>query len=112
MHVTQEEQDKRFLKRLADPWKRWKTGKEDYRNREKRDAYLEAYQDMFTRCDTRWAPWTIIDANNKKAARIAFLKTVADQLEKHANMTPPALDPVVEALAHQAFPDLEEIKEA
>lgn len=64
---------------------------------------------MFKRCDTRWAPWTIIDANNKKAARIAFLNTVADQLEKHANMTPPPMDPDVEALARQTFRDLEEI---
>lgn len=107
MHVTQGEQDKRLRKRLANPWKRWKTGKDDYRNRAKRDAYLDAYQDMFRRCDTRWAPWTIIDGNNKKSARIAFLKTVADQLERHANMTPPPLDPEVEALARQTFGGLE-----
>ena len=110
MHVTQEEQDQRFRKRLEDPWKRWKTGVEDYRNREKRDAYVDAYHDMFKRCDTRWAPWTIIDANNKKAARIAFLTTVADQLEKHANMTLPPLDPELERLARSVFPDLEDIK--
>lgn len=109
MHVTQEEQDKRFRKRLEDPWKRWKTGAEDYRNREKRDAYLEAYHDMFKRCDTRWAPWTIIDANNKKAARIAFLTAVADQLEKHTNMTPPPVDPELLELARATFGDLEDI---
>lgn len=78
-------------------------GSGDYRNREKREAYLEAYQDMFERCDTRWAPWKIIDANNKKAARIAFLKTVADHLEKHTNMSPPPLDPELERVAREAL---------
>lgn len=106
MHVTQEEQDDRLRARLKDPWKRWKTGLEDYRNREKREAYLEAYQDMFERCDTRWAPWKIIDANNKKAARIAFLKTVADHLEKHTNMSPPPLDPELERVAREALGDI------
>lgn len=106
MHVTQEEQDQRLRARLKDPWKRWKTGLEDYRNREKREAYLEAYQDMLERCDTRWAPWKIIDANNKKAARIAFLTTVADQLEKHTNMSPPPLDPELERVAREALGDI------
>ena len=53
-----------------------------------------------------WAPWKIIDANNKKAARIAFLKTVADHLEKHTNMSPPPLDPELERVAREALGDI------
>jgi AMP-polyphosphate phosphotransferase len=103
VHVTQEEQDRRLAARLDDPWKRWKTGAEDYRNRSKRADYLAAYADMFARTDTPWARWHVIDGNGKKAARMAALTTIADALERAVDMTPPARDPKVEALANAAF---------
>lgn len=103
MHVTQEEQDERFKDRLESPWKRWKTGKDDYRNRARRADYLKAYRDMFERTDTRWAPWTVIDGNNKKSARIAVLSAIADQLEKQVDMKATPLDPEVVKLAEEAL---------
>ena len=103
MHVTQEEQDRRFRERLESPWKRWKTGTDDYRNRARRADYLKAYHDMFERCDTRWAPWVAIDGNNKKSARIAALKVIADALEKHVDMTSLPADPAVVKLAEAAL---------
>lgn len=103
MHVTQAEQDKRFKDRLENPWKRWKTGKDDYRNRARRDDYLKAYADMFERTDTRWAPWRVIDGNDKKSARIAALTYIADRLEAGVSMEPLAADPDVVALAKAAF---------
>jgi len=103
VHVTQEEQDRRFADRLDDPWKRWKTGGEDYRNRAKRKEYLAALDEMFAQTDTRWAPWTVIDGNNKKAARIAALSHVAATLEAAVPMTPPDRDPAVVKLAQKAF---------
>lgn len=103
IHVSQKQQDKRLEDRLDHPWKRWKTGVDDYRNREKRAAYLDAMHDMFKRTDTRWAPWSVIDGNDKKAGRIAALTTIAEQLEAHIDMTPPELDPAVEALARKAL---------
>jgi AMP-polyphosphate phosphotransferase len=99
VHVTQEEQDKRLRARFEDPWKRWKTGAEDYRNRARRADYLAALADMFRLTDTRWAPWTVIDGNDKKAARIAALTAIADQLEAAVSMTPPPLSPELEQLA-------------
>ena len=99
LHVTAVQQDKRFKARLADPWKRWKITPEDLRNRAKRAAYLDAYADMFARTHTRWAPWTIIDGNAKKAARIAALIQIADQLEAGVDMTAVPLDPEVAHLA-------------
>lgn len=92
LHITQEEQDARLRKRLDHPWKRWKTGLEDFRNRARRADYLDAMHEMFERTDTRWAPWKIFDANDKKAARIAILDHVADQLEGNVKMEPPGLD--------------------
>lgn len=103
IHVTQEEQDERFADRLDDPWKRWKTGAEDYRNRAKRKDYLAALDEMFAQTDTRWAPWKVIDGNNKKAARIAALTHVAEVLEAIVPMTPPDIDPAVVKLAGKAF---------
>jgi polyphosphate kinase 2 (PPK2 family) len=102
-HVTQEVQDERLRARIEHPWKRWKVTAEDFRNRTKRPHYLEAAAEMFERTDTRWAPWTAIDGNDKKAARIAALTAVADRLEAGVAMTPPELDPKVAALARETF---------
>ncbi|MCF8707072.1 polyphosphate kinase 2 family protein [Rhizorhapis sp. SPR117] len=103
VHVTQKEQDERLAKRLDTPWKRWKTGTEDYRNRARRDDYLNAMHDMFRQTDTRWAPWHVIDGNDKKAARIAALTFVADRLETMVPMEMPDADPEVVKLAKDAF---------
>lgn len=102
-HVTQEEQDERLKARLAHPWKRWKVNAEDFRNRARRADYVEAIEDMFEHTNTRWAPWHVIDGNNKKAARIAALTAIADTLEAAVSMTPPTLAPDVEALARKIF---------
>ena len=103
VHLTQDEQDKRFADRLDDPWKRWKTGAEDYRNRAKRKDYLAAMDEMFTQTNTRWAPWKVIDGNNKKAGRIAALTYIVQALERAVPMIPPELDPAVAKLAAKAF---------
>ena len=76
---------------------------DDYRNRAKREEYLQAYADMFERTDTRWAPWTVIDGNNKKAARIAMLTTIADNLEANVDMNPTPADPALIKLAEDAL---------
>lgn len=103
LHITQETQDRQFIQRLDDPWKRWKTGEEDYRNRARRDDYLKAYRDMFDKTDTKQAPWIVVDMNDRKSGRIAALTAIADALEGHVPMKPPPLDPAVAALAEKAF---------
>jgi polyphosphate kinase 2 (PPK2 family) len=92
-HVTQAEQDKRFRARLEHPWKRWKVNAEDIRNRAKRDDYLKAYADMFAHTDTHWAPWTVVDGNDKKSARITALTRVADALAAVLPKDPPDAGP-------------------
>jgi polyphosphate kinase 2 (PPK2 family) len=105
VHVTQKEQDERLRDRLEHPWKRWKTGLDDYRNRARRKDYLEAMHEMFARTSTKGAPWTVIDGNDKKAARIAALTAIAEQLEANVPMDPPELDPAVEKAARKALGD-------
>jgi AMP-polyphosphate phosphotransferase len=103
LHITQEEQDERLKARLDHPWKRHKVTVDDFRNRDGRAAYLEAMRDMFDHTDTRWAPWKVIDANNKKAGRIAALTYIVDRLEKAVPMEPPEVDPEVARLALSHF---------
>ena len=67
---------------------------------------MKVYADMFDRTDTRWAPWKVIDANDKKAARIAALTYVADRLEAAVDMVPKEADPEVVALAKAVFGEL------
>jgi polyphosphate kinase 2 (PPK2 family) len=98
-HVTPEVQDKRFENRLDHPWKRWKVTGEDLRNRGRRKDYVAAIRDMFDLTDTRWAPWTVIDANNKKSARIAALTKVAEALAAACPAKPPPISPEMEHLA-------------
>lgn len=103
IHVTQEAQDRRLKERMVDPSKRWKITKDDFRNREKRDAYAAAMEEMFANNDTRWAPWKIIDGNDKKSARLAILEYVADQLETHVPSEFPELDPELVEMAKNSF---------
>lgn len=99
LHVTEKEQEMRFRARLKKPWKRWMISASDLSSRGQRASYLDAYADMFEQCHTRWAPWTVIDGTHKKAARMRCLSVVAEHLEGWVDMSPPSLDPDVEAVA-------------
>ncbi len=103
LHATQKSQDKRLADRLDTPSKRWKLTPEDFRNREKRGEYMDAYHDMFKETDTRWAPWAVFDGNNKKPARIAVLNHIAAQLEANVPATFPEADAELIHLAEKAF---------
>ncbi|HEX8640207.1 MAG TPA: polyphosphate kinase [Allosphingosinicella sp.] len=100
-HVTQETQDERLRARLEHPWKRWKVSEEDFRNRARRPDYLAAIKDMFAATDTRWAPWTVIDGNDKKAARLAALSAVVEALAAALPSGPPPVRPETEQLTQQ-----------
>ena len=81
LHITKEEQLKRFELREQIGFKRYKITPEDWRNREKWDAYERAVSDMVDRTSTEIAPWTLVPAVDKHTARIQVLKTVCDRLE-------------------------------
>lgn len=86
MNVSPEEQARRFQEREADPLKHWKITDEDWRNREKRDAYVVAADRMFKETSTKDAPWTIIDGDDKYYTRItvmeAIIKAITASLSK------------------------------
>lgn len=81
LQISQEEQLKRFEERQKIPFKRFKITEEDWRNREKWDAYQLAVSDMVERTSTGRAPWTLVEANDKYYARIKILKTLCEALE-------------------------------
>ncbi len=81
IHIDKDEQLKRFKARENTPYKSWKITEEDWRNREKWDDYKEAVDDMLYYTSTEYAPWTIIEGNDKLHARIKALTTVVDNIE-------------------------------
>ena len=81
MHVSPDKQLERFNSRKDDPLRKWKLTDEDWRNREKRDLYDEAAEDMFERTDHASAPWHLVAGDQKKWARIAVLETTIKRIE-------------------------------
>ncbi|BCJ41371.1 hypothetical protein GCM10010168_56300 [Actinoplanes ianthinogenes] len=82
MHVSDEEQLRRFEDRANDPLRAWKLTDEDWRNREKRQAYAEAIEEMVTRTDQPKARWHVIPGDDKGYARFAVVEEVCRVVEK------------------------------
>ena len=74
LHISPEEQLRRFREREAIPWKRYKITDEDWRNRDKWPEYARAADEMFLRTSTEDAPWHVVPAENKKYARLMVLR--------------------------------------
>ncbi|MTW21889.1 polyphosphate:AMP phosphotransferase [Allochromatium palmeri] len=89
IHISQDEQLKRFKDREAVPYKRYKITEDDWRNREKWPQYKEAVNEMIVRTSTKHAGWTLVEGNDKPYARIKVLRTVCDALND-ALKGPPA----------------------
>ena len=82
VQIDKETQLARFNERQNTPEKQWKITEEDWRNREKWDSYEEAVNEMIAKTSTAYAPWHILESNDKKYARIKALKIVIEELEK------------------------------
>lgn len=79
--IDQGEQLRRFEEREEIPFKRFKITEEDWRNRDKWPLYLDAVEDMVNRTSTSIAPWTLVEANDKRFARVKVLRTINEALE-------------------------------
>ncbi len=92
LHVSGREQLKRFKAREKDPLKAWKITDEDWRNRKKRGAYEKAVEDMLDKTDRPWAPWTLVEGESKRYARVKILEEAVAQIEagmRHRGFEPP-----------------------
>lgn len=83
LQIDKEEQLRRFNERQQTPAKQYKITDEDWRNRDKWDDYEEAVNVMLARTNTPWAPWVIVESNNKKYARIKALQEIISTIEAH-----------------------------
>jgi polyphosphate kinase 2 (PPK2 family) len=92
LHITPEEQLRRFEDRLRDPMKRWKLTYEDFRNRGNWQDYEAATEDMVRRTSTDAAPWHVVPANDKKRARIDCLTIITKALARQVDLGPRPLD--------------------
>jgi polyphosphate kinase 2 (PPK2 family) len=82
LHITKDEQLRRFKSREIDPFRSYKLTEEDWRNRAKWKEYNEAVEDMLQHTSTPYAPWTVVEANNKQYARVKVVRTIVDAIEK------------------------------
>ena len=92
IHISKEEQLRRFEARKEIPYKAWKLTDEDWRNREKWDLYEQAVNDMLLKTSTLTAPWTIVEGDCKWYARVKALRTLVDLLTHELDYVPP--DPI------------------
>jgi polyphosphate kinase 2 (PPK2 family) len=81
LHISSDEQLKRFEKRAKDPLKSWKLTPDDWRNREKRPQYEAAIEDMLERTDREFAPWHLVEAESKRYARVKVVETLCARIE-------------------------------
>ena len=81
LHVSREEQKRRFLERLQQPAKNWKLSPSDVRERERWDDYMAAYDEMIAHTATDSAPWYVVPADHKWFTRVVVAQVIVDALE-------------------------------
>lgn len=100
LHISKEEQKRRFRKLERDPLKSWHVQPEDWEHHRKYKQYLLAYEEMFERTEAEWAPWTIVEATDRYWARVKVFETIAtrmaEALTRRGLPLPP--EPYVEAI--------------
>jgi PPK2 family polyphosphate:nucleotide phosphotransferase len=104
LHVSREEQKKRFLERLEDPAKRWKFSMGDVAERKLWDDYMDAYEDMIRHTSAEHAPWHVIPADNKWFARLMVAAALVEAMER--------LDLAFPKVEGEALREMMQVKEA
>ena len=100
VHISQEEQFRRFEERKAIGYKAWKLTEEDWRNRQKWSVYEEAVEEMLVKTSTKTAPWSLVEGNDKYWARAKVLARLVEILSEELDYQP--ADPLKSRLAQKA----------
>lgn len=98
LHISKDEQKERFTERLTNPEKHWKFSRADLAVRAKWDDYMRAYEAVFEKTNTDYAPWHIVPANRKWYRNLVITQTIVEEMEKMGLTYPPAepdLDKIV-----------------
>lgn len=111
LHISREEQRRRFEKLSNDPLNAWHVQPEDWEHHRQYDDWLLAYEEMFERTDTEWGPWTIVEATNRRYTRVKIFKALIAALEERLAaldaLPDPALWEVPMIEVEEEFRDLE-----
>jgi polyphosphate kinase 2 (PPK2 family) len=81
LHISKDEQERRFKRLEKNPLDSWHVQPEDWEHHAKYDLYLRAVEEMLERTDTEWAPWTIVEATDRRWARTKIFATLIRRLE-------------------------------
>jgi polyphosphate kinase 2 (PPK2 family) len=82
LHIDKKEQKNRFKKLAADPRTAWQVEAEDWEHHAKYDEYLVAYEEMLERTETEWGPWTLVEATDRRWARVKIFTTLIERMEE------------------------------
>jgi PPK2 family polyphosphate:nucleotide phosphotransferase len=107
LHLSKQEQKRRFMERLDHPDKNWKFSSSDIKEREFWDAYQEAYEDMIRHTATEYAPWYVVPADNKWFTRLVVAQAVVDAL-RSMNLKYPKVSSAEHAALAKARHELKE----
>jgi PPK2 family polyphosphate:nucleotide phosphotransferase len=83
LHISKKEQEERLLEREQDPAKAWKLAAGDWRERERWDAYMAAYEEALERCNAEAAPWYVVPADRKWFRNLAIAETLVETLRPY-----------------------------
>jgi PPK2 family polyphosphate:nucleotide phosphotransferase len=81
LHISKEEQKRRIQERIEDPTKQWKLSPADFQERKYWADYMQAYEDVLTRCSTPWAPWYVVAADHKWSRNLAVSQILVETLK-------------------------------
>ena len=105
LHISKKEQKERLNRLKGDPTTSWRVRERDWRQLEDYDGYVQAYEEMLERTESEWAPWTLVEATDRRWARVRVFETVlrrmSQALERHGFEVPEPLDADVAAAASQ-----------
>ena len=107
LHISREEQARRLLKREQDPSKAWKLSVEDWRNHERWDDYMKAYQEALGRCNSKAAPWYVVPANKKWYRNLAISEALVQTLREYR----PAWRQAMERMSEARLAELRAMRE-
>ncbi len=88
LHISKQEQHRRFEKLAKDPLNSWRVAEEDWRNHKRYKKWLQIYEEMLERTETEWGPWTIVEATDMRHTHIKVYETIIRALEERLKITP------------------------
>ena len=100
LHISKKEQKKRFKKLIDDPLNAWKVASEDWDHHRHYKEWLLAYEEAFEQTESEWAPWTIVEATNRRYTQVKIYRTIIKSLEKRLGIEGSAF-PVDENLVNK-----------